>query len=346
MTTIIMNEDDRITVLAYEKINEKYSKAKYLGLECIMDMKTGFINATKFCAFYNKEFKDFSKRDRYKNLIDYISSSGTYVPELSFKNMSGSYELRGTYIHHILLLDISSWISPEAYIKATHIVNNFLIKEKEDEIRNAKILLGQKDDKIDELKLMLIESDKRREESERRSEKMLQEMKDQNEKTHFKLDDTKKTLDNTEKMLEKSEIDNDKIKTTLHRVETRVEKLVEEVVPPAKQVSLHEEFGIMRLNDKNGKWQYKIYCSQKRCVEQAKRSIKKDYPKAEMLLEIKPNPNSKNLLHKIKELYGYGKNAKFKISYNSLNLNVGITEDELKKTVEEVFDDKKNFATQ
>jgi hypothetical protein len=65
-----------------------------------------------------------------------------------------------------------------------------------------------------------------------------------------------------------------------------------------------------------------------------------------MLLEIKPNPNSKNLLHKIKELYGYGKSAKFKISYNSLNLNVGITEDDLKKTVEEVFDDKKNFATQ
>ena len=35
--------------LSYELINDKYSKAKYLGIECIMETKTGFINATKFC---------------------------------------------------------------------------------------------------------------------------------------------------------------------------------------------------------------------------------------------------------------------------------------------------------
>ena len=38
MTTIIMNEDERIMVLAYEKINEKYSKAKYGEFDVIMDM--------------------------------------------------------------------------------------------------------------------------------------------------------------------------------------------------------------------------------------------------------------------------------------------------------------------
>ena len=39
-----------ITKLAYEKINDKYSKEKYLDIECIMDNTTGYINATKFCA--------------------------------------------------------------------------------------------------------------------------------------------------------------------------------------------------------------------------------------------------------------------------------------------------------
>ena len=40
------NNDLDITKLAFEKINDQYSKANYLGTECIMDMKTGYINAT------------------------------------------------------------------------------------------------------------------------------------------------------------------------------------------------------------------------------------------------------------------------------------------------------------
>jgi hypothetical protein len=236
------------------------------------------------------------------------------------------------------------------------IVNNFLIKEKEEEIIKAKILIEQKDDKIEELKIMFEEerlerrkAEKRREESEKRraedAQRMLQKMIDQNEKTHFKLDDTKKVLNNTEKMLGKAEIDNQKIKNVLHRVETRVEKLVEEVVPPVKQLSLHEQFGIMKLYDENKEWQYKVYCSQKRGVEKAKSSILKKYPNAKLIFEIKPNPNSKNLLHKLKELYGKGKDAKFYISYNFLNLKDGISEEELKKTIDDVLNDKKNFAS-
>ena len=68
-------------------------------------------------------------------------------------------------------------------------------------------------------------------------------------------------LDNTEKILEKTHIKLDKTKKTLERVEARVDRqsgavgelLVDEVVPPAKKVSLHEQFGIMKLNDSDGK---------------------------------------------------------------------------------------------
>ena len=61
----------------------------------------------------------------------------------------------------------------------------------------------------------------------------------------------KKAIENKQMTLDKAEIDNHKIKTTLNRVEARVEKIVEEVVPPAKQISLHEQFGIMKLNNKD-----------------------------------------------------------------------------------------------
>ena len=49
--------DLEITDLECEKINDKYYKAKYLGIECIIDMKTGYINATKLCQLANKEFR-------------------------------------------------------------------------------------------------------------------------------------------------------------------------------------------------------------------------------------------------------------------------------------------------
>ena len=57
--------------LAFEKINDQYSKAKYLGTECIMDMKTGYINATKFCSTIGdktKRFDHYIANSRYENL--------------------------------------------------------------------------------------------------------------------------------------------------------------------------------------------------------------------------------------------------------------------------------------
>jgi len=49
---------NKFSILAYELINDKYSKAKYLGIECIMETKTGYINATKFCEKAQKTPKD------------------------------------------------------------------------------------------------------------------------------------------------------------------------------------------------------------------------------------------------------------------------------------------------
>jgi len=335
-----MSTMNNTTILAYEKINEKYSKAKYGEFNVIIDMTNGYINATKLCADGSKRFENWIRNNGNKELIEFFETTHALNFEYMKITITGGKEciIRGTYVHPDLIPHIASWVSSAFAYKVSKIVNNFLVREKEDEIR---ILSGDKS----RLEKMLEESEKRRKEDAEKAEKMLQKMIDQNEKTHFKLDDTKKVLNNTEKILDKAEIDNQKIKNVLHRVETRVEKLVEEVVPPVKQVSLHEQFGIMKLYDENKEWQYKVYCSQKRGVEKAKSSILKKYPNAKLIFEIKPNPNSKNLLHKLKELYGKGKDAKFYISYNFLNLKDGISEEELKKTIDDVLNDKKNFAS-
>jgi len=332
--------------LAYELINDKYSKAKYLGIECIMETKTGFINAPKFCTAASdgkKRFDNYLRLDRYINLIKYMESSPQFRGELSIQVTSGNYELWGTYVHPDLLLDLASWISPAAYIKASGIVRNFLVREKEDEI----IRLSRDKSRLEK---MFEESDKRREEAEKRAEQMMLEMtlqtKEallQNKETHVKLDETKIILQETHFKLDKTHVKLDKTKIALQRVEARVDILVEEVVPPAKKVSLHEQFGIMKLNDSEGKREYKVYCVQTRGVCKARASILKEYPKAVLIKEVNPNANAKNFLHKLKEKYGTGKKAKMSVSYNFINLK-GCKEDELVKMIDEVVGEAKNFG--
>ena len=131
------------------------------------------------------------------------------------------------------------------------------------------------------------------------------------------------------------------------------ELLVDEVVPPAKKVSLHEQFGIMKLNDRgeaaksgdsDGKREYKVYCVQKRGVLKARASIMKEYPNAVLIKEVNPNANSKNFLHKLKERYGTGKKSKIQVSYNFVNLKEGGTEEQLKEMIDDVVDSALNYG--
>ena len=335
MTLQTNNNNLNITKLAYEKINERYSMAIFLGLKCIMDINNGYINATKFCSSFNngKTLNNYLKLDRYNNLKLYLEEPGRYLTgsiQVCIKDNTSSNELRGTYFHYDLLLDVASWISPEAYFKASRIVSNHLIREKEYE---NIILTGKNKDltiMFQESEKRRIESDKQRIKSDKVNRQLLLDMKLQNEKTHTKLDKTHTKLDKT--------------KDILKRVETRVEKIVEEVVPPTKQTSLHEQFGIMKLNDLTGKRHYKVYCTQKRGVDKAKNSIIKSYPEAVIFKEVSPNANSKNFLHQLKEQFGSGKKSKIQVSYNFINLKDGVTEEELNNMVNEVVDNGKNYG--
>ena len=335
--------NNTITKLEYEKIDNVYSKAKYADFDVTMNMETGYINATKLCNDGGKKFFKWNENAGNKELIKYFEenygSPNLEGHKYEVRNGTKCNNINGTYVHPDLIPHIASWVSPAFAYKVSKIVNNFLIKEKEDEIRRSKVLLGEKDCKIDELQHMLKEANIERREAEKRAEKMLQDMIDQNNKTHEKLD-------KTEKVLEKAEIDNDKIKTTLGRVEARVEKIVDEVVPPVKQLSLHEQFGIMKLHDKSSKHQYKVYCTQARNVGTAQHSILKKHPNAKLILEIKPNANAKNFMHTLKELYSHGKSAKISVSYNYLSLVDGISEMDLKDMVEGVVKNAKNFGNE
>jgi len=188
-----------IKKLAYEKITDRYYKAKYLGLECIMDTTNGYINASRICLTSmdkSKKILKYITRARYKILISYyISNITDYSCELSIKVDDGPKSFRGIYLHPILFLDLAIWISPDAYMKAVKIISSSLVKEIDFE------------NKLDMLELTVENAIKNRENADRRSEIAL-------EKLHNKIDKD--------------------IKLSLKRVETKVEKLCEIEKPKEK----------------------------------------------------------------------------------------------------------------
>lgn len=354
MTAQSTSRDLAITKLAYEKINgidnDQYYKAKYGEFNVIMNITTGYINATKLCADGGRKYKNWNENKTNKELIEYFETNingGQNSGRHSYELRDGikSNNINGTYVHPKLITHIASWVSPAFAWKVSEIVNNFLVREKEDEIRSLTGDKSRLEKMFEDEKTERRASDKRREESEKRAEEMLLKMTLQNEKTHITLETTNIKLDNTTKTLEKAEIDNAKIKTTLKRVETRIDLIVDEIVPPARQVSLHEQFGIMKLNDPTTSKHYKVYCSQKRGVAKAKNSILKSYPKAVMFKEVTPNANAKNFLHILKEKYGSNNaNSKIRVSYNFINLKNGILEEELNTMINEVVESAKNYG--
>jgi hypothetical protein len=280
-----------------------------------MNIKTGYINATKLCADGGKQLKNWLRNDHATELIECFESHGLNNERLTMTVSGGqNTTIRGTYAHPDLIPHIASWVSPKFAIKVSKIVNEFLIREREEVIRR---LTGEKSELIQ----MLEESNKRRENEHKESLKMHNEMMAQHHKTHNKLDETQNTLDT---------------------VNSRIEIVIDEVVPPSCRVELHEEIGIMELNDSTSKYTHKVFCRQNKSANNAKNRILRDYPQATLFREINPSPNSKNFLHNLKDLYGTGATPQLKIHYNYITING--TNDELNVMIDNVLDKAKSFG--
>lgn len=323
-----MNTTNLITKLAYESINDTFSKARYGEFEVIMDIKTGYINATKLCVSGGKLLKNWLRNDFAKELVECLEKSWlNNEPTLITDNSFGI--TKGTYAHPDLIPHIASWVSPKFAIKVSKIVNDFLIREREEEIRR---LTGEKT----ELVKMLEESELRRKEDHKESLKMLEDMKKQNEKTHDKLDDAHKKLDKAGNEIED-------LHCKVETVSERLDLVIDEVVPPCPVVELREEIGIWKLNDKSSKFTHKVFCRQIKTAHIARARLLKEFPNATLFREINPSPNSKNFLHNLKDMYGTpGKNQKLKIYHNSIIMNG--SNDELNLMIDNVLDKAKNFG--
>ena len=123
-------------LVAFEDINDKYAWAYYGQFKLIMMKENGYVNATKMCDDSNKKIFHWKENKRSKNLINYLKQSN-YIgipidPIVTITTCEN--DLRGTYVHTDLVLDIASWISEEFYFKTSKIVTEYHNRESREKL--------------------------------------------------------------------------------------------------------------------------------------------------------------------------------------------------------------------
>ena len=281
--------------IIFDYINTDYAYGKYGDFTVIMMTSNRYINATKLCKQYGKEFKHWKENIGNKQLIEEvekeISSVGYPSDELTNKSFiiktGGRNELlRGTYVHELLIPHIASWISPQFGIKVSKIVNSYIINEYITELKQKDDIIKDKVDNINRLENKIDELLNKN----KNMESML-------EKNQLKLD---KTFDKLVGMNEKLDEANDKIDETNEELEVIKDKLdiaTDDRVVRTKSKTTLEYLIILKAYDEHTDYKYYIIKCQKRSIKQrlennlSYREIKR----------IEYVPNSINLFNRIKE---------------------------------------------
>ena len=98
--------------------------------------ENGYVNATKMCdKISNKRFRDWKSTKRTNDLInDLISMSADKSADPIITITTGENDLRGTYVHTDLVLDIACWISGVFYLKTSKIVTEYHNRESREKL--------------------------------------------------------------------------------------------------------------------------------------------------------------------------------------------------------------------
>jgi hypothetical protein len=213
--------------IAFAQIKDNYHWGQYGEFKVIMDISTGYINATHLCGLaenkdgIRKELFNWRKNTTSNELINEISSSLGMLPaEILFAVTTGSpFEIRGTYAHPDLIPHIASWASPKFAVKVSRIVNAYLVREYKESLR-------VKDQQIDRL--------------EQKIDQLLKEIEYSREENSHVMDQ----LDIITEELENVSVDNNDLSHKVTAIETKLDIATDQRVPPAKSHNFNEVFAI------------------------------------------------------------------------------------------------------
>lgn len=157
-----MMDKNHMNNVVFQDINEQYAYGQYSEFVVIIDKYTGYINATKLCGLNNngKGFKNWLPNKHSKKLIKEVARlAGISKNQVIIKNCVGINEIRGTYIHPMLLTHIAYWCSVDFAIKIGIWIEEWKKYSKKNnlrywnEIKNIKIDYNDTKEKCIQLKL-------------------------------------------------------------------------------------------------------------------------------------------------------------------------------------------------
>jgi len=117
---IAMETTGDIRNIAVEKINDRFSKGIYLGIEVTIDMTNGYINGPQLVRQVKnrngqpRRFSHWYYNRGVKTLINFISQNeGINVCDLIIDICNVPNSVRGYYVHPFLVPHVAAWASPQ-----------------------------------------------------------------------------------------------------------------------------------------------------------------------------------------------------------------------------------------
>jgi HAMP domain-containing protein len=191
----------------------------------------GYINATKLCKLENKLFKEWLKNNNSKELIKEvekdINPAGGIPPagnKALIEYKSGYTELRGTYIHPLLIPTIASWVSPRFTIKVNKIINDFIVSEYKMSIKEKNTKIKNQSSEIKELN--------------KKIEQMMIEMRS-----------------NTQRIINSHKVETDKLNDNINSLKSTIERIADKLQKNGANIPSDEKLqeSIVVLSKDNNK---------------------------------------------------------------------------------------------
>ncbi|CCU55451.1 N1R/p28-like protein [Adoxophyes honmai entomopoxvirus 'L'] len=142
--------------ICYEQIKDSFHYGLFGGFKLVIDKTNGYFNATKLCKDGGKRFKHWNENDKSKEIIIYVrnflqsrnsvlaNDDIIYEEKKTNNKLDIDKIITGTYVHKLLLLNISLWISNEFYLKCYTIIEKYYIDEYTTEYKEDKNKLNGK----------------------------------------------------------------------------------------------------------------------------------------------------------------------------------------------------------
>lgn len=124
-------------------MTDKFYNITVGSLETSAD-ENGYINATKICNLFNKEFKQWRRQAQAKTMINSVAKEENMPSTALLRTFEGGkVKWRGTYVHPRLIVGVISWCSQDNVIS----MGNALLAEHDIKYTLPKPMNHEKIDK-------------------------------------------------------------------------------------------------------------------------------------------------------------------------------------------------------